>query len=268
MVKVGLIGLGEWGGKVLKPKISSICNLDWAVRGRDPSMYLPLLNSVDWVVVATPTPTHNDIVKSALETGKNVFCEKPLTTSPKKASELYELADKRGVQLYVDDVFAWSDQAKEFADYVNNRSGSELEFEWQKFGSFKDNVFSALLYHDLTILDKLTGGVQRFEVGAVERNDPNAKNLVVRVNDHEVHLRYNRLRRDLKSKRIFANGTIVYDSVDQKNDPLQDMFTAVFSGKADYKGNQRRTLMTERILSELIATYERGFTSYEPPKEV
>lgn len=56
---------------------------------------------IDLVDIATPNAFHYDIAKAALENGKNVYCEKPLTISPAQSKELAELAKEKGVINYV-----------------------------------------------------------------------------------------------------------------------------------------------------------------------
>jgi predicted dehydrogenase len=51
--------------------------------------------SLDFVVVATPTKYHYPMVKYALEHGVNVFCEKPFTLTSAQGKELVELAEKK-----------------------------------------------------------------------------------------------------------------------------------------------------------------------------
>lgn len=53
---------------------------------------------VDLVVVATTTPEHADPVKMALEAGKDVYCEWPLTTNTDTAQELLELAQRKNAR--------------------------------------------------------------------------------------------------------------------------------------------------------------------------
>ena len=48
---------------------------------------------VDAVLIATPISTHHPIAKAALEAGKHVFVEKPMTADTPQACELVELAD-------------------------------------------------------------------------------------------------------------------------------------------------------------------------------
>ena len=43
--------------------------------------------SVDAVIIATPTVTHYELVRAALEAGKHVLVEKPITTSSAEAQE-------------------------------------------------------------------------------------------------------------------------------------------------------------------------------------
>ena len=101
MEKVGLIGYGNWG-KLLYKKINVFADVEFVCRSKD--TYLDKLDSVGWVVVATPNDTHYEIVKNCLNAGKNVFCEKPLTPTYKQSLELFKLAEENNVRLYVDDI--------------------------------------------------------------------------------------------------------------------------------------------------------------------
>lgn len=56
--------------------------------------------NVDLVDVATPNCMHYEMVKEALQNGKHVFCEKPLSLSGKESRELADLAEEKGVVNY------------------------------------------------------------------------------------------------------------------------------------------------------------------------
>ena len=71
MIKTGLIGNGKWG-KILRKKLLLISDLKFVCNSKD--SFLEKLNDVDWVIIATPNPTHYEIVKKCLSFGKNVFC--------------------------------------------------------------------------------------------------------------------------------------------------------------------------------------------------
>lgn len=55
--------------------------------------------SVDSIYVASPNETHSDYVRRALEAGKHVLCEKPMTFTYQEAVDLYQLADEKDVVL-------------------------------------------------------------------------------------------------------------------------------------------------------------------------
>lgn len=57
--------------------------------------------NVDLVDIATPNAFHYAVAKAALENGKNVYCEKPLSISAEESKELAELAAKKDVVNYV-----------------------------------------------------------------------------------------------------------------------------------------------------------------------
>lgn len=54
---------------------------------------------VDAVYIASPNAVHAEQVRTCLEAGKHVLCEKPLTLSEAQAAELFALAQERGLVL-------------------------------------------------------------------------------------------------------------------------------------------------------------------------
>jgi predicted dehydrogenase len=54
--------------------------------------------TIDAVHVCTPNAQHYSMTKDALETGKHVLCEKPITTAVREAEELVSLAAKQGLR--------------------------------------------------------------------------------------------------------------------------------------------------------------------------
>jgi scyllo-inositol 2-dehydrogenase (NADP+) len=55
----------------------------------------------DAVVIATPSRSHEAIIRDALEQGIHVFCEKPLTLSSVASDELASIAEERGLVTQV-----------------------------------------------------------------------------------------------------------------------------------------------------------------------
>src|SRR5690606_34370092 len=59
-----------------------------------------LLDAVDVVDVCAPTPAHPELVRAALEAGRDVICEKPPALTPEEAQELVAHAERVGRKLF------------------------------------------------------------------------------------------------------------------------------------------------------------------------
>ncbi len=60
-----------------------------------------LLDAVDAVSIATPTPAHFEVAAMAIERGRHVFLEKPITETVQQARDLNAMAAARGVLVQV-----------------------------------------------------------------------------------------------------------------------------------------------------------------------
>jgi predicted dehydrogenase len=56
---------------------------------------------IDIIDICTPTWLHKEIAIAAVQNGKHVFCEKPITLSYAESKEMYEAAEKAGVVHYL-----------------------------------------------------------------------------------------------------------------------------------------------------------------------
>ena len=135
-IKVGIIGCGYWGPNLLRnfaeneaAELRWICDLNaqrLAAMGRrypaavQTADYKALLAdpSLDAVVIATPVWTHFSFAKQALEAGKHILVEKPLTASAAEAEQLVELADRKGLTLMVDHTFIYTGAVRKIKDIV------------------------------------------------------------------------------------------------------------------------------------------------------
>ncbi|WP_286779310.1 MULTISPECIES: Gfo/Idh/MocA family oxidoreductase [Sphingobacterium] len=62
---------------------------------------LLLDKSIDLVVVNTPIDTHYDLTKKVLLAGKNAIVEKTFTNNAQQALELFDIAERNGLHLFV-----------------------------------------------------------------------------------------------------------------------------------------------------------------------
>ncbi len=117
MLKIGVLGTGHLGKIHLKciqlaPESYELVGFydpnDKAAQQAMETHGIPrfekledLFAAVDVVDIVTPTTTHYDVAKQAIEAGKHIFIEKPLTRTIAEAMELVELTKKHGVKVQV-----------------------------------------------------------------------------------------------------------------------------------------------------------------------
>jgi predicted dehydrogenase len=58
-------------------------------------------SEVDAIIIATPHPSHREITIQAVEAGKHVLVEKPMSVTPSEADDMIEAARRSGVSLSV-----------------------------------------------------------------------------------------------------------------------------------------------------------------------
>ena len=92
-------------------------------RAKDYGTYEQILDdpSIDAVTIGTPDHWHRKMVLAALESGKEVYCEKPLTFTVDEGLEITEAAEQSGRILQVGSQTISSDGTKMLRDWV--RSG-------------------------------------------------------------------------------------------------------------------------------------------------
>ncbi|NND08362.1 MAG: Gfo/Idh/MocA family oxidoreductase [Saprospiraceae bacterium] len=115
-VKTGLVGAGHLG-KIHLKCLQAVPELDlvgFFEKEEDVALQVSqetgiqafstlyeLLNQVDAVDIVTPTSTHHDIAATAMQLGKHVFIEKPITSTVEQANALADLQKAHGVVVQV-----------------------------------------------------------------------------------------------------------------------------------------------------------------------
>jgi len=72
------------------------------------------------VHIATPNATHFEIARAALEAGKNVLVEKPMTLNPHEAYDLVDLAASRGLVIKVGHIFRHNSAVRAAREILRN----------------------------------------------------------------------------------------------------------------------------------------------------
>jgi predicted dehydrogenase len=170
--KIGLLGYGYWGPHLLR----NFSNLGCEVVVGDPSddsrqrlkenrpditSYASvdevLAAGVEAVVICTPARTHFALAKQAIEAGKHVLVEKPITTNSAEASELVGLAEDAGVQLMVGHTFVYTPAVRKIREIVASGELGEIRYATStrvNLGPVRHDVGALwdLAPHDFSIL--------------------------------------------------------------------------------------------------------------------
>ena len=175
MYKVAIIGYGYWGPKLARnvqnsnyfnvkyivdksKKNLSNAKINFPLANLYTNYTLVKKNSVDLVVIASPTKSHFIIAKYFLK-NTNVLVEKPLSMSLREVRLLEEISKKNKKLLFVDYPFLFSGSIDYIKKIIQSRKyGNLLEIE-----SFREqapirkdsNVVWDLAVHDISILNYL-----------------------------------------------------------------------------------------------------------------
>ncbi len=145
-VRVAVVGLGYWGPNLVRnlhemhaASLSMVCDRREdalaSTRLRYPSVHATasfdaILEDpeVEAVVLATPVGTHNELAIAALEAGKHVLVEKPLTADAAEAEALTALADDLGLVLMPGHTFLYSPPVNLIHDLIRGGELGEIYF--------------------------------------------------------------------------------------------------------------------------------------------
>ena len=144
-LKVGVIGAGRWGQKHIDEysKMKDV-ELNWVSDISEQSLktckekfkvknfsndYKDVLSSdVEAVSICTSNETHYEVCKAALEAGKNVLVEKPLTLLPGEANELVDIANQSNKLLAVGHLFRYNNAINEVKKLIEKNFFGNLYY--------------------------------------------------------------------------------------------------------------------------------------------
>ena len=172
---VSLVGYGYWGPNLLRnymelpeADVKWVCDLRPEQLAKATTRYPGVQatqqctevladEAVDAVLIATPISTHHAIAKAALEAGKHVFVEKPMTADAAQAGELIELAAARGLTLMVGHTFVFSPAVRKVKEIIEAGELGDIYFvttQRVNLGLHQKDVSVVwdLAPHDLSIL--------------------------------------------------------------------------------------------------------------------
>jgi predicted dehydrogenase len=174
-MNIGIIGYGYWGPNLVRnfnnqpdAKVTSVAESrierHGIIKKQYPAVELftsgeDLIDSVkvDAVVIATPVFQHYPLAKKALQQGKHVLIEKPMTPTVKQAEELINIASQKGLVLMIDHTFLYTGAVQKMKTIIHDKIiGTPQYFDSTRInlGLFQPdvNVLWDLAPHDISIL--------------------------------------------------------------------------------------------------------------------
>jgi len=201
-MKIGVLGAGHLGKIHIKCILASDCFELVGFYDPDPETAEAVSNSFkvrrfesedalieasEIVDIVTPTVSHFGCASKALKHSRNVFIEKPLTTTLSEARKLIDLAEEASVKVQVGHVERFNPAYIAAKPYLNN----PLFIEAHRLGQFNPRgtdvpVILDLMIHDIDIiLNVVNAGVKKINASgvAVVSDTPDIANARVQFNN-------------------------------------------------------------------------------------
>jgi predicted dehydrogenase len=141
-----VVGLGYWGPNILRNVIEVdefkaiyCCDTDGSRLERMQKRFQTIkieedyenilkTDDIKFVFIATPPITHFELARKAIECGKNVYVEKPMTTSSREAELLISMAEEKSVKLMVGHTFEFSPAVEKLEELIKEDVLGDIYF--------------------------------------------------------------------------------------------------------------------------------------------
>ncbi len=180
MTSVGIIGCGYWGPNLIRnftwiPNADMLvcCDKDVKQLERMKQLYPNIETTSDaealfedprlnCICIVTPVFTHYELAKTALNHGKHVFVEKPLTHSVETCQSLIQIAEEKDLVLMVGHTFEYTAAVNKIREIVDSGELGEplyVNSVRLNLGLFQPdiNVCWDLAPHDISIITYVFG---------------------------------------------------------------------------------------------------------------
>lgn len=191
-----LIGYGYWGKIVEKYllaskdfKLKKVYNSNNIMEffERDIKKY-----DIKSVFLCTPTETHYELSKNIIENKLNLFCEKPISNSVGKTTDIINLSKKNNVILFADYIYRFSEgikKLKEIFESLNLEDVKYIKMKINQFGNFyrESSVTDIIGVHMISVLAYIFGDT--FEVSNLKKifeYSPKNGNVAMRITKFKV----------------------------------------------------------------------------------
>ncbi len=236
---VAVIGCGIWGKNVVRnfynlDALHTVCDLDEENR-KNLKLQYPDINiisnseeifanpQIDAVAVVTPSHTHYKLVRKAIEAGKHVYVEKPLSTVSAEAKMLSDFAERNNIVLMVGHLLMYHPAVNRLKMLINEGILGDIRYvqsDRLNINHFKNDrsVMWDLAPHDVSMTSYILGKEPLRVISAVGASSDNNEimdithltieyenGIIAHISDSWIHpvKRVNLLVRGTKASAIF-----------------------------------------------------------------
>lgn len=172
-IAIGLAGLGYWGKNILRNLhelgvLEAACDADQdilAIHKKNypnvsyTSSFEDLLSNdkIRAIAVATPAVTHYELVKKALNAGKDVYVEKPLALTVRESQELVAIAEREGRVLMVGHILQYHPAVLKLKDMIASGELGKVQYIYSNRLSIgklrtEENILWSFAPHDISVI--------------------------------------------------------------------------------------------------------------------
>lgn len=247
MITIGIIGCGYWGPNIARnfnsiegASVKYCCDLDDERLRHMKSLYpeiattkdyMELINDemLDAVAIITPVSTHYKFAREALDRGKHVLVEKPITNNSEHAQELIRLAISNKKILMVDHTFEYTAAVNKVKEIIKSGEMGRIftiDMIRVNLGLFqKDiNVIWDLAPHDISILNYVLGripeSVRAFGEDFIQKGIEDDARIIIKYPDNitaNLHVSWLDPCKIRKATIVGSKKMLVYDDIEQHN---------------------------------------------------
>lgn len=173
---VAVVGAGYWGVNHVRNfyeigALGMVCDTSKASLTKMAERFRPIRIEQDFktaladpdirgVVIATPAETHYRLARAAIEAGKDVLVEKPLTLDVAEGEFLVELAEKRRAILMVGHLLEYHPAVLRLRELIASGALGQLQYVYSNrlnLGKVRreENILWSFAPHDIAIILRL-----------------------------------------------------------------------------------------------------------------
>ncbi len=175
---VAVIGAGYWGKNIIRAlhkldALSCICDSSDKALELQREAYAGVRTETDYqavlddatitaVAIASPAARHADMIRQALEAGKDVYVEKPLCLSESEGASLVALAASLGRVLMVGHLLHYHDAVVKLKEMISQGEMGKIHYIYSNrlnLGKFRseENALWSFAPHDVSVILGLAG---------------------------------------------------------------------------------------------------------------